>query len=101
MPDFLPKGQKQHTTEEANHSKFATKVRWVVESANGRIKRWKALDQVMPNSQIKWIGDYVRIACAICNKFRPPLVKESPDVPIIEMKMSFLSKRSNILQKRI
>ena len=31
MPDYLSRGCKQHTTEEANHSRFVTKVRWVVE----------------------------------------------------------------------
>lgn len=38
MPSFLQKGQKQHTTEEANNSRLITKIRWVVESVNARIK---------------------------------------------------------------
>ena len=38
MPCYLDKGKKQHTTEEANKSRMVTKVRWVVESVNGRIK---------------------------------------------------------------
>lgn len=37
-PSFLQKGQKQHTTEEANNSRLITKIRWVVESVNARIK---------------------------------------------------------------
>lgn len=28
MPSFLQKGQKQHTTEEANNSRLITKVRF-------------------------------------------------------------------------
>ena len=49
----------------------------MVESANARIKRFKYLDHVMPNSQLPFIGDFVRIVCAISNKYFPPL--SSPD----------------------
>ena len=38
LPEYLSKGQKQNSTEEVIHSKFVTKKRWVVESANGIIK---------------------------------------------------------------
>jgi len=48
-------------------------VRWVVESANARIKRWKYLNHVLPTNQIPYIGDYIRIVCAISNKYSPPL----------------------------
>ena len=48
-------------------------VLWVVESSNARIKRWRYLDRVLPNNQIPNIGDYVRIVCAVSNKFSPPL----------------------------
>ena len=44
-----------------------------MESANARIKRFKYLDHVMPNSQIPYIGDFVRIVCALSNKYMPPL----------------------------
>ena len=43
MPHFLKKSDKQHSTEEASEFRLVTKVRWVVESANGRIKQWNAL----------------------------------------------------------
>lgn len=49
------------------------KVRWVVEAANARIKRWKYLDHVLPTTQIPYIGDLVRIVCAVCNKYCKPL----------------------------
>ncbi|XP_062580526.1 uncharacterized protein LOC134242456 [Saccostrea cucullata] len=101
MPDYLSRGSKQHTTEEANHSRCVTKVRWVVESANGRIKKWKALDQVFPNCQIKWIGDSVRIVCAIVNAFRPPLVCEENNDIALANTMKVLSRTSNELQKRV
>jgi hypothetical protein len=58
--------QNQYTTEEANKSRLITKVRWVVESVNGRIKQWRFLDKVVPNKLVKYIGDFVKIVC-----FRP------------------------------
>jgi hypothetical protein len=56
MPAFLDKGQKQLTTEQGNTSRLATKIRWVVESANGRLKSWKYFDKVLPNSQIPFMA---------------------------------------------
>lgn len=41
---------------------FTLQIRWVVESANARIKQWKYLSYILPSSQIPFIGDYVRIA---------------------------------------
>ncbi|XP_062610597.1 uncharacterized protein LOC134272366, partial [Saccostrea cucullata] len=101
MPGYLSRRCKQHTTEEANHSRCVTKVRWVVESANGRIKTWKALDQVVPNTQVKWIGDYVRIVSAIVNAFRPPLISNSDDDIALANEMKQLSRKSNELRERV
>ena len=70
---FLSKGQKQHTVFEANASRLATKIRWAIESANGRLKKWKFLDNVVPNTQVRFIGDYVRIVGSLINAFRPLL----------------------------
>lgn len=101
MPEYLKKGQKQHTTEEANHSRLVTKVRWVVESANGRIKKWKALDQVMPNSQLYCVGDHVQIVCAMCNKYRPVFAACSLDDDELAKKLKALVQKSNTLQKKV
>jgi hypothetical protein len=40
---FLKRGQKQHmhTAEESYSSRSVTKIRWVVESVNGKLKFWK------------------------------------------------------------
>uniref|UniRef100_A0A8W8IL53 DDE Tnp4 domain-containing protein n=1 Tax=Magallana gigas TaxID=29159 RepID=A0A8W8IL53_MAGGI len=61
------------TTESANTSRLVTKIRWVVESANSRIKQWKYLQHVLPTSQIPYRGDFIRIVCAICNRYMKPL----------------------------
>lgn len=102
MPAFLQKSVKQHSTNEANMTRFVTKVRWVVEAANGRIKKWKFLDNVVCNSQIPHIRDFVRIICAIINKYRPPLKKDNQDDDDIarQMRVAALPK-INSLQDRI
>ncbi|KAH3777951.1 uncharacterized protein LOC127845698 isoform X2 [Dreissena polymorpha] len=70
-PDYQP----QPSTSRQPFSPLS--IRWVVESANARIKGFKYLDHVMPNSQLPFIGDFVKIVCAISNKYFPPL--SSPD----------------------
>ncbi|XP_063418005.1 uncharacterized protein LOC134700555 [Mytilus trossulus] len=101
MPSFLTKGQKQMTTDEANASILVTKVRWVVESANARIKRWKYLSHVLPNKQVPYIGDYVCIVCGISNKYLPPLSPGCDNEEALAAKMLYLSKRVNTLKQRV
>lgn len=102
MPSFLKKGQKQLTVEESNTSRLVTKIRWVVESANGRIKNWKYMDKVVPNSQIPYIGDYVKIICAICNKYMKPLSSgdEEEDL-LLGSKLKYLAKQNNALMQKV
>lgn len=60
-------------------------IRWVVESANARIKNFKWLDRVLPTNQVPFIGDYVRIVCAISNRYFPALgrtVNEDDDIQL-------------------
>ena len=74
MPAFLRKGQTQHTTEEANESRFCIKNRWVVESYHARIKRWRLLAETVQNSFIPSLNDCVRIISAALNHFRGPII---------------------------
>ena len=48
-PDFLRKGQTEHTTEEANESRLCTKNRWIVESYHARSKKWHLLAETVQN----------------------------------------------------
>ena len=57
--------------------KPVTKVRWVVESVNGRVKQWRALSNVMPNSQIPFIGDYVGIGGVNARTWPTPFLVKS------------------------
>ena len=72
-----------------------------MESANGRIKHWRALSNVLPNSQIPFAGDYVRIVCSLCNAFRPPLVTSLESNAVIAKRMMALARSSNKLQQNV
>uniref|UniRef100_A0A8W8MLA5 DDE Tnp4 domain-containing protein n=1 Tax=Magallana gigas TaxID=29159 RepID=A0A8W8MLA5_MAGGI len=102
MPSFMEKGEKQLSTDAANTSRLVTKIRWVVESANARIKQWKYLSYILPSSQIPFIGDYVRIVCSICNRYLKPLASGSVEEDqALGAKMLFLSKQVNQLKEQV
>ncbi|XP_062603051.1 uncharacterized protein LOC134264781 [Saccostrea cucullata] len=102
MPSFLEKGQKQLSTENSNTSRLVTKIRWVVESANSRIKSWKYFEKVIPNTQIPFIADYIQIICGLCNKYLPPLSSGSQEEDeAVGCKMLHLAKESNVLKTRV
>lgn len=64
---------------QANSSRLVTKIRWIVESVNGRLKQWKYLQNVVPNTQIPYIREYVCLIAALCNRYRDPLNTGNPE----------------------
>ena len=61
---------KQLSCEAANRSRMVTKVRWIVEDVNGKIKsKFRAFDKVWPNTALDHAYDDFRVACALHNKF--------------------------------
>lgn len=78
-------------------------VRWVVEAANARIKTWKYLDKVLPTSQVPFIGDFVRIVCAISNKYFQPLnaTKDTEEDMLTAARMRERLSKTNELQKYV
>ena len=62
---------------------------------------WSLLVNVLPNSQILFAGDYVRIVCSLCNAFRPPIVTSLETDPVIAKLMMVLAKSPNKLQQKV
>lgn len=57
------------------------------------------LAHVLPTNQVPFIGDYVRIVCAISNRFLRPLsVGDSDTDEALAAKMMHLSSQNNLLQ---
>ncbi len=94
LPPFL-NGRQQFTTSEANQSRYVTKVRWVVEAANARIKQFKFLANTIQNSSIPYLEQYLSIACAMINKYRPPIKTSTPEDIRLGEQINSLRKQKN------
>ncbi|CAF4635723.1 unnamed protein product [Rotaria sp. Silwood2] len=60
MPPFLD-GKRQFSSEEANQSRCITKVRWVVEAANRRIKQFKYFANTVQNSSLPYLESGINL----------------------------------------
>ena len=100
MPDFL-NGRSRFDTLEANRSRFISKVRWVVESANGRIKHFKRFNQTIQNSTIPQVRDYLQIACALINAYHAPTIPSSSHDDLIADSMLASLQEPNLLRRRL
>ncbi len=67
-PSFKARGESQLEDLEANKSRLVTKIRWVVEVVNARLKTWAFLANVVPLSCLDDLEDYILIVAALCNK---------------------------------
>ncbi|XP_037047596.1 uncharacterized protein LOC119082237 [Bradysia coprophila] len=93
----------QFTCEEANASRKVTMFRWVVEAVNGRIKNvFPFFKHTIEGSYVPKIMRFNRIACAIMNKYFPPLFsnKDFHDI-IAEGCVDDLQPQSNALKEEI
>ena len=77
------------------------KIRWVIGSVKVLIKKLKILNQVIPNSEISYIGQYVRIVCALSNAFRPPKVSNMPSDMIMAKHMLHLVYKITSSQEKV
>ncbi|CAF4452172.1 unnamed protein product, partial [Rotaria magnacalcarata] len=100
MPSFLH-NRKQLPADEANRTRFVTKNRWIIESVNGKIKQWKFMAQIIQNSTIRFISDYLDIICALINKYQCSAVKDIENGREIAMKMREMLTTENRLQERL
>ncbi|CAF2146828.1 unnamed protein product [Rotaria magnacalcarata] len=76
LPPFL-NGRRQFTTAEANESRCVTKIRWIVETVNGRLKQFKFLSNTVQNFSIPHLEEYLSIACSIINRYQTPIKTSS------------------------
>jgi DDE superfamily endonuclease len=92
LPPFL-NGRQRFTQSDANQSRNVTKIRWVVEAINGRMKQFKFLANTIQNSSLPHLEQYLLIICAIINRYQRPMKTSTPDDVIIADKMIKLSKQ--------
>ena len=98
LPPFLH-GRQRFTQSDANQSRNVTKIRWVVEAVNGRMKQFKFLANTIQNGSLPHLEQYLLIICAIINRYQRPIKTSTPDDVIIADKMIRLSKQKNNFEK--
>jgi hypothetical protein len=101
MPAFLSKSTKEFTAEEANDNRKVTKIRWVVEAVNGRLKQYKYFDKVIPNTALPYIHECVQIVCALIHAFRRPFVQDTSNDDYIAQEMLARAKKKNVLESSL
>ncbi|CAF1540494.1 unnamed protein product [Didymodactylos carnosus] len=100
MPEFLD-GRRRFDTTNANRSRFVTKIRWVVECVNGKLKHFNLLSKTLQNSTMSQVRDYLRIACALINAYGSPMVTPSPYTDKIAKFMLTSLKQENRIRLRV
>ncbi|CAF4244337.1 unnamed protein product [Rotaria magnacalcarata] len=86
MPSFLD-DRRQFSAEEANESRCITKIRWVVEAANRRLKQFKYFANTIQNSSLVYSESDMSIACALTNHYQPPMARsklEDEEIGLLE-----------------
>jgi hypothetical protein len=89
--------QKQLSTIEANRSRLVTKVRWVVEVLNGRLKQYKHIGNIVRNTTLPNIMDDIKIAAAIINSKYTPLVADNDNIEIAEEMLSRINNPNTLI----
>lgn len=101
MPSLLPQGQRQLSTHEANQSRLVTKTRWVVEARNGHLKSvFKFFQNTIRIPHVPNLGEFLRIAGAIINKYHPLIYMEEADENLARELLQ-RATRPNVIQQRV
>ncbi|CAF4913348.1 unnamed protein product [Rotaria magnacalcarata] len=99
MPSFLD-GRRQFSAEEANKSRCITKIRWVVEVANRRLKQFKYFANTIQNSSLVYLESDMSIACALINHYQPPMARSKLEDEEIGVQIMQLRQQKNKIQLR-
>ena len=98
MPPFLNR-RRQFSTEESNQSRCITKVRWIVEAVNRRIKEFKYFANTVQNSSLMYLQVDLSNVCALINRYRPSIITVNPHDAEIGREMRILATKKNRLEK--
>lgn len=97
MPPFLNR-RRQFSAEESNRSRCITKVRWIVEAVNRRIKEFKYFANTVQNSSLMYLQADLSNVCALINRYRPSITALNPQDVEIGKEMRILAAKKNRLE---
>lgn len=96
MPPFLNQ-RRQLSTEESNQSRCITKVRWIIEAVNRRIKEFKYFANTIQDSSLMYLQADLSNVCALINRYRPPIATSKPeDADVAKEMRSLIMKKNRI-----
>ena len=78
-----------------------TKLRWIVESVNGRIKKFEYFNKMISNNNIPKINENLFILCSLLNCFRGSLISDYFDDENIANDMLILVNKENELEVKL
>ena len=88
------------TTQEANETRLVTACRWKIECVNGKLKSFKLLDGVRPNSTIKTLKHDCKIAAALLNEYFTPIENNTEtSIEIANKMLDRLNRTNNLVHK--
>ncbi|CAF4568929.1 unnamed protein product [Rotaria socialis] len=97
MTSFLD-GRRQFSVEEANESRCITKIRWIVEAANRRLKQFKYFASTIQNSSLVYLESDMSIACALINHYQSPMTRSKLEDEEIGVQIMQLRQQKNKIQ---
>lgn len=102
MPAFIPNGESKLSTEDANASRKVTMIRWPVEACNGQLKnRFHLLDNVIPILYLPLIDSFVRIGCALINKYGKRVFTEKARHEKLAQQVEERLQLRNLLKEKV
>lgn len=103
IPKFIERGTNgQLTAMQANKSRLVTKMRFAIETANGRMKaKWSLFQKIVPSIlTTNLISDY-KIGAALLNAFGKPTICDKNDFVSIGSRMMTSVGKKNVLARII
>lgn len=98
----LKGNRKQLTCQEANESRFVTKIRWPVEAVHGMIKQKnKLLDNVINNKILPKTGSLYRIASYLLNGFGKRLTSDATTTEEVLNRFHSMRNIDNTLENEV
>lgn len=98
----LKGNRKQLTCQEANESRYVTKIRWPVEAVHGMIKQKnKLLDNVINNKILPKTGSLYRIASYLLNVFGKRLTSDATTTEEVHNRFHNMRNIGNTLENKV
>lgn len=101
IPEFIEKGTNgQLSTKKCNKSRHITKMLYIIEQANGRMKnKWQLFQKIIPSILNRQLMQDYKIGAALLNAFSKPMICDEFDfVTIGEQMISRLDSKNELQQ---